>query len=442
MIEQTWEVKIGSPVLATDGNYGRLEQVILDPHHERVIALAVRKTGLVNSPTVVVPQAAVAAAAADEVHLNISREQATALPEYKSEISREPFTPGLHAGWQVICQNESAGQVSLALLDSNGRVNGFVMHIGHLPGRDVIVPVDRVNKVEQRNVYLNVDRGALKDQPDYYPDDVIASEVNDALWADDMIRATDYHEIGISVHAGRVTLKGHTQTSGIKARAEQAARSTPGVLGVENQLIVDDELVMEVAQALARNTRTRGQLIRVYARHGIISLNGEVGSAEIRAAAEECAAGLPRVRAVVNYLRAPGVAVDVEDQRVLQPARGCAVYASDMPIGHVERVIINPRNRRVTALVVQGELPDLTSDQLDQLPINLPQQARRMVVPISAMQLVTTSVSLNLTSLEAAHCPDFDPANYALPAAQWQPPYPYRWDDVLFEKENHDEPEI
>jgi osmotically-inducible protein OsmY/sporulation protein YlmC with PRC-barrel domain len=440
MIEQTWEVKIGSPVLATDGNYGRLEQVILDPHHERVIALAVRKTGLVNPQTVVVPQAAVAAATADEVHLNMSREQAAALPAYRPDTGSAPSVFGLQAGWQVFCRNEPAGPVSLALLDSNGRVNGFVMHIGHMPGRNVIVPVDWVDKVEQHNAYLNVDRGALKDQPDYYPDDVIASEVNDALWADDMIRATDYHEIGISVHVGRVTLKGHTQTSGIKTRAEQAARSTPGVLGIENQLVVDDELVMEVAQALARNARTRGQLIRVYARHGVISLNGEVGSAEIRAAAEECA-GLPRVRAVVNYLRAPGVAVDVEDQRVLQPARGCAVYASDMPIGHVERVIINPHNRRVTAMVVQGELPDLTSNQLDQLPINLPQQARRMVIPIRAIQLVTTSVSLNLTSLEAAHCLEFDPASYALPAAQWQPPYPYRWDDVLFEKEHHDEPE-
>lgn len=442
MIEQRLEVKIGAPVFATDGEYGRLQQVILDPRQARVAALAVRKNGLVNPETVVVPQAAVAAAAADEVHLNISRGQATALPEYKSEISREPFTPGLHAGWQVVCQNESAGRVSLALLDADGRVNGFVMHIGHVPGRDVIVPVDWVYKVEQHNVYLNVDRGALKAQPDYYPDDVIASEVNDALWADDMLRATDYHEIGISVHAGRVTLKGHTQTSGIKARAGQAARSTPGVLAVDNRLVADDELVMDVAQALARNARTRGQLIRVYARHGVISLNGEVGSAEVRTAAEECAASAPHVRAVVNYLRVPGVAIDVEDQRVLQPSRGCAVYASDLPIGYVERVIINPRNRRVTAMVVQGELPDLTSDQLDQLPINLPQQARRMVVPISAMQLVTTSVSLNLTSLEAARCPDFDPASYALPAAQWQPPYPYRWDDVLFEKENHDEPEI
>jgi hypothetical protein len=112
-----------------------------------------------------------------------------------------------------------------------------------------------------------------------------------------------------------------------------------------------------------------------------------------------------------------------------------------MPIGHVERVIINPRNRRVTAIVVHGEMPDLKSDQPYQLPVNLPQQARRVVIPVSAMQVVTTRVSLNITSLEAARCQEFDPASCVLPAANWQPPYPYHWEDVLFEKEKHDEPE-
>jgi len=261
------------------------------------------------------------------------------------------------------------------------------------------------------------------------------------LWADDIVRATDYYEIDISVNAGRVTLNGHTQTSEIKARAERAAHSARGVLGVENRLVVDDELMMEVAQALAHDARTRGQIIGVCARHGVISLNGAVGSAGVRTAAEECAARVPRVRAVVNYLRAPGVEVDAEDQRVLQPGRGCAVYASDMPIGRVERVIINPRNRRVTAIIVHGELPDLTCDSSDQLPINLSQQTRRVVIPVSPRQMVTTSVSLNITSVEAARCPDFDLASYVLPAANWRPPYPYRREDVLFEKEKPDGPE-
>lgn len=402
MVEQRWEVELGSPVLATDGEYGRLQQVILDPRQERVVALAVRKNGLVNSHTVVVPQAAVAAATDGEVHLNISREQAAQLPAYRSGTRRDPLALGFRAGWQVCCRDEHAGQVSLALLDSGGRVSGFVMHIGHLPGRDVIVPVDWVNKVDQHNVYLSVDRSALKDQPDYYPDEAIASEVNDALWADDIVRETDYHDLDVSVNDGLVTLNGHTQTPGIKARAEQATHSARGALGVENRLVADDDLVIDVAQTLAHNARTRGQMISVYARNGVISLNGEVSSAEVRTAAEECAASVPRVRAIVNYLCAPGVEVDAEDQRVLQPSRGCAVYASDMPIGHVEHVIIYPRNRRVTAIVVHGELPDLRYDQPYQLPVNLPQQERRVVIPISAMHVVTTSVSLNITSIEAA----------------------------------------
>ena len=69
MIEQRWEVRLGSPVVAMDGDYGRLQQLILDPRQKRVLALAVRKNGLVTSHTVVVPQAAVAEATDSEVHL-------------------------------------------------------------------------------------------------------------------------------------------------------------------------------------------------------------------------------------------------------------------------------------------------------------------------------------------------------------------------------------
>ena len=50
-------------------------------------------------------------------------------------------------------------------------------------------------------------------------------------------------------------MRGHVATLLNKHRAEQAARSVAGVLGVENHLVVDDELVIDVAQALGRDAR-------------------------------------------------------------------------------------------------------------------------------------------------------------------------------------------
>jgi hypothetical protein len=38
MIGIRWEVKIGSPVFATDGECGHLQQLLLNPHQERVVA--------------------------------------------------------------------------------------------------------------------------------------------------------------------------------------------------------------------------------------------------------------------------------------------------------------------------------------------------------------------------------------------------------------------
>jgi len=211
MVKPRWEVRIGSPVMATDGKYGRLQQVVLDPHQERVVALLVQRHDLVTSHTVVVPEDEVAEATDDEVRLKISRKQVDALPEYKPdtalvvegrkyevdegsfavrgrqgmEIGRPPSArlPGmfesqldqpererqalqLRKNHQVICTDGHAGKVSQMLLDPKGRVKGFVMHAGHLPGRNLIVPVAWVQEVDRQNVHLSVEKRALESLED------------------------------------------------------------------------------------------------------------------------------------------------------------------------------------------------------------------------------------------------------------------------------------
>ncbi len=69
MIEPRWEVKIGSTVIATDGEYGYLQQLLVDPHQERVVALLVRPHRLIPSPTIVVPEELIANASEQSVRL-------------------------------------------------------------------------------------------------------------------------------------------------------------------------------------------------------------------------------------------------------------------------------------------------------------------------------------------------------------------------------------
>ena len=88
----------------------------------------------------------------------------------------------------------------------------------------------------------------------------------------------------------------------------------------------------------------------------------------------------------------------------------------------------------MTTLVVQGWTADphraTAGSSLD--PPS--RQERRLVIPISAVRDVTASaVLLHISDDAAMRHADFDPAAYAPPAADWQPPYPYTHAEVLLE---------
>jgi osmotically-inducible protein OsmY len=341
----------------------------------------------------------------------------------------------LRSGQQVFCRDGHAGHVTSLLLDPRGQVRQFVMRLGHL-GHEVIVPVDWVGESDAENVHLSVNRHALEGLPGYRPDSVIAAEVDRALWNDDVLREGDYHEIDVVVSNGVVSLNGYVMTLTIKARVEQAARTVHDVSDVENHLIADDQVVIAVAQALDHDAQTREQTVYVSARNGIVSLSGEVSSAAVRAAVEECAASVPVVRGVLNYVQALGVARHDEEQRVLQPQIGAEVYASDIRLGRVERAIISPHNRRVTAFVAHGQFPEPAHSDPSVLPVEMLHAAPEWhrVIPINAVSDVNASgVLLRITSGEAARLADFDPARFVTPDANWQLPYPYHLADVMLE---------
>jgi hypothetical protein len=253
---------------------------------------------------------------------------------------------------------------------------------------------------------------------------------------DEVLRAIDYDAIDIHIHDGVVTLRGFASTLMIKKRAERAAHAVPGVLEVDNRIMTDEEITLAVSRALGRDERTRHLRILVSARHGVVTLNGELDSAEERSVVEDVAASVPQVRGVVNYIRAPGVIVEADEQRVLQPRVRQDVYAEDMFLGHVERVILSPQNRLVTAIVVRGEFPDLERAKPGMLPYEVPREERQVLLPIGSVRFVTISgVLLTLEAMDAARYPDFEPGNFLAPAPDWQPPYPYEHSDILLDSD-------
>ncbi len=115
------------------------------------------------------------------------------------------------------------------------------------------------------------------------------------------------HAFYIKVVAGVVELTGWVRTVTSKLAAEKTVRAVQGVVDVKNNLVVDTQLEVAVAQALGEDPRTRGSFpgILVGAAFGEVLLKGDVTPQDIKKAAGEIAGAVPGVRVVTNQLLAP-----------------------------------------------------------------------------------------------------------------------------------------
>ncbi len=253
-------------------------------------------------------------------------------------------------------------------------------------------------------------------------DTSLKASVERALWNDEVLRAIEYYEIEVHAKNGVVHLSGHITSASSRKRIETALRSIPGMLGVQNHLILDDKLTLEVAGSLGALEHSHDCKFFTGTSHGVVSISGVVSSEQVKALAGMYAAENPNVRAVINHVRVAGVTdPHLADKPFLQPGIGERIYFLDGLSGIVEHVIINPNDRRVTAMILRVNF----SDPL--LPVQL------VHVPMEALRYLTkASGFLLIHSNERSRYQDFDPASFFVPSAEWTPPYPYCARDVLF----------
>jgi osmotically-inducible protein OsmY len=131
------------------------------------------------------------------------------------------------------------------------------------------------------------------------------TRVRRVLWDYEPLRAS-HAEILIDVTGDRVRLSGRVRTMPQKLIAGVLVKRIPEVAAVINDLVADPEIVRAVADALAEDERTAPYVIRVDARHGVVSLRGEVASEAIQEAAVGIASSVPPVATVRNYLTIGG----------------------------------------------------------------------------------------------------------------------------------------
>jgi len=131
------------------------------------------------------------------------------------------------------------------------------------------------------------------------------SRVRRVLWDYEPLRAS-HAEIYIDVNGDAVRLRGRVRTLPQKLIARGLVERMPEVGSVDNDLIADPEVVRAVADALAQDERTAPYVIRVDARHGVVTLRGEVPTESIQSAAFEIAGSVPTVNSFRNQLTIGG----------------------------------------------------------------------------------------------------------------------------------------
>ncbi|RPJ23621.1 MAG: BON domain-containing protein [Chloroflexi bacterium] len=289
---------------------------------------------------------------------------------------------------------------------------------------------DEFSRCEERSQMIDHGKSLSRIQK---TDATIKESVERALWKDDVLRAIEYHEIAVHVKNGVVHLDGHIVSTTSQGRIEKAMRAIPGILGIQNNLVLDDKLIFQVAAALGALEHTYGCKFFTGASHGVVSLGGIVSDENVKLLAEQCAASHPNVRAVINNVSVSGIKSELKEQSFLQPTIGEVIYFLDGLSGVVKQVIMDPNNRRVVAMIVRGQFADQRQElkSLNSAEGRSPEQL--VVLSMDLVRSLTReSGFLTINSRERKRYLDFDPASFRAPNVDWTPPYPYCPDDVLF----------
>jgi sporulation protein YlmC with PRC-barrel domain len=196
------DIPLDVEVHCTDGPCGKSTAIIVAPDSDKVTHFVVQTEG----SQYLVPIEAIAESAADRIQLRWSRQEVVAAApfeksvfagedlgayappgligasvawpyggaesEYMLEAAAAAYVPveqipegerAIHSGAYVEATDGGVGQVEEFLIDqATGRITHLVLRKGHLWGkRDVTIPLDQIDRVEDDVVYLKLDKEAV-----------------------------------------------------------------------------------------------------------------------------------------------------------------------------------------------------------------------------------------------------------------------------------------
>jgi osmotically-inducible protein OsmY len=139
----------------------------------------------------------------------------------------------------------------------------------------------------------------------------------------------DSSRIGVSIEKGVAVLTGHVRNLVERGVAERAAKRVRGVTAVANELTVDlgrlearddADIAKAAVQALSWNVMVPQNRVQVTVSNGVVTLEGEVGYAYQRTAAQNTVEQLTGVKSVYNRLVVKPSVAPIDLRRKLNAA--------------------------------------------------------------------------------------------------------------------------
>ena len=204
---------------------------------------------------------------------------------------------------EVRTRDAVEGEIDHLLVDPiRQELTHLVVRFHDQAQQPVIVPFDWVEELGDGIILLKGTREDLGQLQVYTPphtDEEIATAVTKALQCQG---GKVLQSVRVEVDRSLVVLQGTAPTVADKARAEEIARASHGVIGVKNLLLASTTVTARVAAALAEDPHTALAPIDVSSSGGTVTLTGQVPSVAVREAAEEIARSVSGVALVINAL--------------------------------------------------------------------------------------------------------------------------------------------
>lgn len=294
-ISEMSKFNFGSKILCTDGEYGILSGLTIDPTTRRLTGISI-KQGRFFGKVMHASFEQILGASSDGVLLSIRREELAAGDS--SSLS------GAYLDARSVVEragSASAGILKLVAVQPDGGELAYIVAHNLRPGQDIMLRAEYVTALSPERIIVTIADEAFNALPRYRPDDELQQDVESVLF-DLTPMHIDLKAVTARVLDGVLYLDGNISSSLRSDIAQDQVYGVEGLLEIKNNLVADDTLAADIAMALGLDPITRDLPIGVYPRLGEVRLSGAVHNAQQKAAAEEIARKFLGVRSVINDL--------------------------------------------------------------------------------------------------------------------------------------------